>query len=101
MKKFVVFLITLLFVYSVHVDGYDYKTINYTIVIDGESYAATVKYWDLYSNGIVSEDDPYRFSIDYDSIVLTDSSGTNYTYDSTMGMNDYRIINTYKFCELI
>lgn len=101
MKKFVVFLITLLFVYSVHADGYDYKTINYTVVIDGESYAATVKYWDLYSNGIVSEDDPYRFSIDYDSIVLTDSSGTNYTYDSTMGMNDYRIINTYKFCDFI
>lgn len=99
MKKFVVFLITMLFIGSVYAKEYNYKTITYTVEIDGEPYAATVKYWDLYVSGVESEDSDYRFEMEYDTIVLTDSLGNNFTYDATAGTNDHRIINIYGYCD--
>lgn len=99
MKKFVVFLITMLFIGSVYAKEYNYKTITYTVEIDGKPYAATVKYWDLYVSGVESEDSDYRFEMEYDTIVLTDSLGNNFTYDDTAGTNDHRIINIYGYCD--
>lgn len=99
MKKIVVFLITMLFIGSVYADGYNYKNITYTVEIEGVSYTVTVKFEDLFLNGIVSEDDPSRFIMDYSSIVLTGSDGVNYGYDPTMGQNDYRILGMYRYCD--
>lgn len=75
MKKILIILCCLLISFNVYGanNKENYKEFNYEVVIDGEKYSASVKYFDE------NIDPDERFVIDYDSMTLKDSNNKIYT----------------------
>ena len=97
MKKILLFL-TIILTFNVYAKEYDYKMFTYTININGQAYTASVKYWDLYKSNVTKEDAKDRFSIDWDSLILTDEEGKRYIYgdieNTISGLGGFCLSNT-------
>lgn len=88
MKKIIFLIIALFTCFNVYAArDYNFKEYTYRVVIDGETYTATVKYFEDPTQPDSSDS---KYTMDEDTIVLTNSNMENFSYN---GDPPYRIIS--------
>ena len=88
MKKIIFLIIALFTCFNVYAArDYNFKEYTYRVVIDGETYTATVKYFEDPTQPDSSDS---KYTMDDNTIVLTNSNKENFSYN---GDAPYRIIS--------
>ena len=88
MKKIIFLIIALFTCFNVYAArDYNFKEYTYRVVIDGETYTATVKYFEDPTQPDSSDS---KYTMEDNTIVLTNSNKENFSYN---GDAPYRIIS--------
>ena len=94
MKKIIFLIIALFTCFNVYAArDYNFKEFTYRVVIDGETYTATVKYFE---DSTQPDSSDSKYTIDESTIVLTNSNMENFSYN---GDAPYKLLHIGgKFC---